>query len=57
MENDKKNTGKNQKQTKNVYDYLEIVAKGAKKSKPIVMMGLGVVVKVTWDAVRGKKKL
>ena len=57
MENDKKNTEKNQKPKKNVYDYLEIVAKGAKKAKPFVMMGLGVVVKVTWDAVKDKKKL
>jgi hypothetical protein len=29
MENDKKNSGKNQKPKMKVYDYLEIVAKGA----------------------------
>lgn len=57
MENDKKNTEKNQKPKKNVYDYLEIVAKGAKKAKPIVMFVVGVVAKAAWDANKGKKKL
>jgi hypothetical protein len=57
VENNKKNTEKKQKPKKNVYDYLESVAKGVKKAKPIVMMGIGVAAKVTWDAVKGKKKL
>ena len=57
MENDKKNTGKNQKPKKNVYDYLEIVAKGAKKAKPIVMIAVRVVATAAWDAIKGKKKL
>lgn len=57
MENDKKNTGKNQKPKKNVYDYLEIVAKGAKKAKPFVMYGGYLVAKAVWDTYKGKKKL
>jgi len=57
MENDKKNAEKNQKPKKNVYDYLEIVAKGAKKAKPFVVFVVGVVVKGAWDANKGKKKL